>query len=228
MVIGDWECLSTTAAEPTPRASTCRTAAEDEVVAWTEPPGAEAGPEAPVGGEPGQGEPGQGEPGQGEAGQGDPGDIDTGDGLVYDAADQVVFTTPGRAAYCILRAMEGPGGASVYCEVNASTVPADHPLQGACPESFGYYVEFLPGRDHEFWCNNHSNIPRTTQPFDSDDGWVVERETLPGGQQVGILQYGQVIQQGRVACTVQPDGLTCTTTDGNYGFVLSTAHYEQW
>lgn len=203
--IGDWDCISTSAAEPTPRASSCRTAAGDEVAAWSEPPVLEDGPEGSADARPGESD-------------------------AYEVSGQAVFTTPARAAYCILSTRDYLGSASVYCEVQASTLPDGHELVGVCPDDFGYYVEFVPGQADQFWCNNHTNIPSDPRPLDSDDGWVEPSATatLPGGRVIGVLQYGQVLRHGDIECTVQPDGLTCSTSGGDHGFVLNSARYVQW
>lgn len=146
--------------------------------------------------------------------------------------DSTVFTTPAQAAFCSLSASTDGMAAAVSCEVTQSSVPAGEELLGACPSAgYGWYFNFFEDVGHGgFGCNFHDGIVHTAGVDLADEPWVDQGHVhvLPSGTRVPILDYGRVLQAGSLSCTVQPDGLTCASSETGRGFTVNTASYVAW
>lgn len=153
-------------------------------------------------------------------------------GDVIVVSEGTVFTTPAQAAFCSLSAPRNGMAAAITCEVMQSSVPAEDPLQGICSsDGYGWYVNFFADVGHGgFFCNHHEGIVHSSGVDLANEPWVDPTQValLEGGTRVGVLGYGRVLQAGSLACSVQPDGLTCSSAETGRGFTLNTASYVSW
>ena len=153
-------------------------------------------------------------------------------GDVIVVQQSTVFTTPAQAAFCSLSAPADGMGATLTCEVGASTVPPGEELMGMCPgEGFGWYFNFFEDVGHGgFWCNHHDGIVHLSGVDLADDPWVDQSQVhvTARGTRVPVLGYGRVLQAGSLSCSVQPDGLTCNSSQSGHGFTVNTASYVSW
>ncbi len=153
-------------------------------------------------------------------------------GDVVVVQEGTVFTTPAQAAFCSLSAPADGRGAALTCEVGESSVPPGEELIGICPsDGFGWYFNFFEDVGHAgFFCNHHDGVVHLPGEDLANDPWVDQSQVhvTPRGTRVPILGYGRVLQAGSLSCSVQPDGLTCSSQETGQGFTVNTASFVSW
>lgn len=155
-------------------------------------------------------------------------------GDVIVVSDFTTFTTPARAAYCIISAPTSDMAASISCEVAQTSVPPGEPLIGVCDaEGIGWFFNFFADSGHGgFFCNHIDGITRGggNPHYWQDDPWIDPNNvvTLQSGARVAVLDYGRIMRAGDMDCSVQPDGLTCQAAGSGHGFTVNSGSYSTW
>lgn len=138
------------------------------------------------------------------------------------------FVTPSGRFECAMAPTDPGPGTFVRCDFFNRVTFTPPPKPKACPLDWGATITLTSDRPAAFTCAGDT-VDGSAALNQDGASWHrpgIDPTLTVRGQREAVLAYGTTMTSGNLACTPEPDGLTCRNTHTHTGFFLSRDRYR--